>query len=248
MGDTIHTNTLKLAEYQILLKEETFLVSNNKVESETDHLSLPCPYHKGECMTGAATFVWNINDNACSLQMVNTINPSTTMDSYLVDHKRQVLLNTTGAIKLMYCPFSVLTTDHDGIHLGKTSDLSRLPTVYPKQIDVNLQAAVHLNFLTYSMRQTFSQLVITLRKTICETHYQGKSDQPILLHDDTYGLLKGDLLLTFQCQKKTKWIKDEESCYQVGACWLCRFKNQALLTAFYQSHLLQYLSTDCKGK
>ena len=127
MGDTIHTNTLKLAEYQILLKEETFLVSNDKVESETDHLSLPCPYHKGECMTGAATFVWNINDNACSLQMVNTINPSTTMDSYLVDHKRQVLLNTTGAIKLMHCPFSVLTTDHDGIYLGKTNDLSRLP-------------------------------------------------------------------------------------------------------------------------
>ena len=119
-----------------------------------------------------------------------------------------------GAIKQMYCPFNVLTMDHDGIYLGKTSDLSRLSTVDPGHIDVNLQAAVHLNFLAYSMRQTFSQLDITLRKTICETHYQGKSDQPILLHDDTYGLLKGDLLLTFQCQKTTKRIKDEGSCYQ----------------------------------
>ena len=107
-------------------------------------------------MTGAATFVWNINDNACSLQMVNTINPSTTMDSYLVDHNRQVLLNTTGAIKLMHCPFSVLTTDHDGIYLGKTNDLSRLSTDDPGQVDVNLQAAVHLNFLAYSMRKTFN--------------------------------------------------------------------------------------------
>ena len=214
MGDTIHYNTLKLAEYQILLKEETFLVSNNKVESETDHLSLPCPYHKGECITGAATFVWNINDSSCTLQMVNTINPLTTMDTYLVDHQQQVLLNTTGAMKLMHCPFNVITTDHDGIYLGKTSELSRLATIDPGQIDVNLQAAVHLNYLAYSMRQTFSQLDVTLRKTICETHYHGKSDQPVLLHEQTYGLLKGDLLMTFQCTKRTQKIKDDINCYQ----------------------------------
>jgi hypothetical protein len=214
IGGKLHKDTLQLAEYRILLKEEIFLENGGKVESQTDHISLDCPYDTQGCITGGATYVWERVRNACPLSVINTIRPSKTLGTYLVDHNAQMLLNTTGETTITYCPFRITRTDHDGIFLADSGSHMPLPTIEPTEVDINLQAAVHLNYLAYTMKSTLGSLDTTLRRTICESHYRSVDNQPVLLHEDIFGMMKGDLLLTFACKKEAKKIREEKFCYE----------------------------------
>ncbi|MCP3665480.1 MAG: hypothetical protein GY696_23790 [Gammaproteobacteria bacterium] len=84
--------------------------------------------------------------------------PPSAYSRYLVDHDEQILLNTTGSTRMQNCEFGMVSTDHDNLFIAKTSKIPALPVVDPKEVDVALQASVHLNYLAYSLREQLNNL------------------------------------------------------------------------------------------
>ena len=213
IGKILHENVVALAEYKILLTSEEFIESNGAMESVTDHLSLPCHFTASGCVTGEATYVWNRRQNFCPLQLVKNIHPRRTMSTYLVDHDEQILLNTTGSTRMQNCEFGMRATDHDNLFIAETSKIPALPVVDPKEVDVALQASVHLNYLAYSLREQLNNLDNNMATTMCNSKYQGHDDTPVHMYGNTFGLIKGDLLLKFDCESRVSKIKEAENCY-----------------------------------
>jgi hypothetical protein len=101
----LYRNELVLQERRLLVKEESYVVEDDQVESQSDHLMLPCPYTDLSCVTGAATYVWEHLGRDCPLRLVRSIQPSLVMDASLVDHQAQFFINRTGPISIVNCPF-----------------------------------------------------------------------------------------------------------------------------------------------
>ncbi|MCP3662508.1 MAG: hypothetical protein GY696_08450 [Gammaproteobacteria bacterium] len=70
-----------------------------------------------------------------------------------------------------------------------------------------LQANVHLNYLTYSLRDKLPNLDNNMATTMCESKYRGQDDEPVIMHGNTFGLLK------FDCEQKVGKIKEADRCY-----------------------------------
>ncbi|MCP3668746.1 MAG: hypothetical protein GY696_40730, partial [Gammaproteobacteria bacterium] len=162
--------------------------------------------------------------------MIKNIYASWTMSTYVVDHQAQVLLNTTGKARIPHCPFGVIGTDHPNLYIADTSKITTLPVVDPSEVDVTLQASVHMNYLAYSMRNTLTRLDSNLATTMCKDKYQGKEDRPVRIEGNTHGLIRGDLLLQFDCQEKMGYIQEADRCYTdiplIGGGFVSPFNKQ----------------------
>ncbi len=108
----LYCNKLVLQERRLLVKEETYVIEDVQVESQSDHLMLPCPYTDLACVTGVATYVWEHLGWDCPLRLIRSIQPSLVMDAFLVDYQAQFFINRTGPISIVNCPFENYATSH----------------------------------------------------------------------------------------------------------------------------------------
>ena len=211
----LHSNMLVLREYSILVKEQTFLVYKEKVEVEEDHVSLDCLFSHLGCVTGRKTYIWQHSAQLCPLKIVKSISPSVVRNTFFVDHQAQFLTNTTGTLNHPNCPFPVLSTDHPTIFLAPTSTVTDLEVVPVKDIDTVLQAAIHMNYMAYSLQRSFKQQDEEAQRHVCLTHqHQEATQEPHLLPDGNYGYRQGDLYLTFSCDRKVAQLREEKSCFK----------------------------------
>ena len=215
IGGTLHTNVVVLVEYRVLIREESYLISDESVEAEDDHLRLSCMYSRLGCQTGDATYTWDVDNHPCPLEIVRTIEPRQAMRTYLVDHGAQFLVNTTGTTKYHMCPFPLTQTDHPTIFLAETSQVIALPTVAPADVDTALQASIHLNYLGYQIERKFAHLKVETNRQIClDQNRKEDSRDPIFIDNSTYGLRTGDVFLMFSCKQKVGKIRETDLCFQ----------------------------------
>ena len=211
---TLHTNIVELVEYRVLIRDESFLVSEDSVEAEGDHVKLRCPYRQLGCETGGSTYTWDVDNHPCPLEIVRTIEPRKTLGTYLVDHGVQFLVNTTGTTTYQSCPFSLTQTDHPNIFLAETSKVIALPAVAPADVDTALQASIHLNYLGYQIERKFASLKVeTSRVTCLNQKREEDSNEPVLMEDGSYGLRTGNVYLKFACESKTGKIREADRCF-----------------------------------
>ena len=209
----MHQNVLILEEFKFLIQNEEFLLSNDEVEAITDHVKLPCKYQVQGCTTGQATYTWSKYNQPCNLEIIKTVKPSKTMNTYLVDHPNQLLIKTTGTTNLPSCPMTLIKTDHPTIYLAETSKVISLPTVDPNEVDLALQSSIHLNYVSYQLEREFNQDQST-RKRACEEKRLNEKMEPTQLEDGNYGVRRGDIIYIFQCQPKTSKIREDSNCWQ----------------------------------
>ena len=183
IGTTMHQNVLILEEFKFLIQNEEFLLSNDEVEAITDHVKLPCKYQVQGCTTGQATYTWSKYNQPCNLEIIKTVKPSKTMNTYLVDHPNQLLINTTGTTNLPSCPMTLIKTDHPTIYLAETSEVISLPTVDPNEVDLALQSSIHLNYVSYQLEREFNRQDQSTRKRACEEKRLNEKMEPTQLED-----------------------------------------------------------------
>ncbi len=214
INGVLHQNEVLLEERRILVKEERFLVDQALIESQDEHVRLPCKFQHLGCITGMRTYVWYKNLQICDLQAVKTIQPSWTMGSYLVDHQQKFIVNITGKTRLPGCLMEVHQTEHDNILVIPTNKHFVLPKVDPTEVDVVLQDAMHLNYLAYSLERAISHNKHQSKHLECLRQQGYREDEPTPLEGGKFGLIKGDLFLVFECLSKTSEIREESTCYQ----------------------------------
>ena len=72
-GDQLATAKGVLFELRVRVKQEHFRASHRHVESEKEHLQLPCLVREKGCQTSSKTYVWQDTNGDCQLQHIRTI-------------------------------------------------------------------------------------------------------------------------------------------------------------------------------
>ena len=212
-GQNMVTNEVALKEYQVLVREETFLKQEGSMESITSQTRLPCPYSNGGCATGEGTFVWMMTGEHCNLVNVRNINGETVMSTYLVDHQTKILLNRTGTTKLPPCKETYITTNYEDIFLLEGHS-NKLDTAGGQDVDIDLELKISLDYEAYSLEENLRKQHGQTTQTLCQNKLEHQTDIPFPIKDDTWGMVIGSLYYTFTCQKKEAQIAELASCYQ----------------------------------
>ena len=69
---------------------------------------------------------------------------------------------------------------------------------------------------------------------IFESKYQGQEDEPVYMHGSTFGLLKGDLILQFDCEQKVGKIKEADR--HPPSIWRILFTNELSMGEPFYPH------------
>ena len=213
-GELQH-NVLLSSDFQITLKEETFVEANGQVEVDSDHLRLPCHVESAGCVTGRKTYIWNRPTTACNLMVLKRIRPASTMDTYLVDHRQKVLVNQTGEITVTGCPFQLYSTNHQQLYLMNTAEATHLPIIQPTEVDVNLFAEMDRNYLAYTLTRKIEHQSMVSQQRFCQNHQQEiPTGEPVkILGTELFGMNMGDTYITFMCANRTSKIREDSNCY-----------------------------------
>ena len=215
IGSNLHHNVVVLKEFRILIQKEDFLLSEDIVEVISDHVRLPCSYSDMGCTTGRATYIWTQQNVHCNLEIIQNMKPSKVMNTYMVDHNIQCLINITGTATLSSCPMTLLKTDHPRIFLAETSEVISLPTIDPSEVDIALQGDIHLNYVSYQLEREVERQKKSTIEQICkeQRHIANEDMEPLKLENNQYGIRKGDVYFVFSCEVKTAKIAELSSCY-----------------------------------
>ena len=218
-GETYHLqgklfqNGLVLADYQILVREETFLIKGRRIESNSEHVTLSCFSEVASCVTGFGTFVWNPMQNNCALERIRDFRPTQVMGSYLYDHEAQVLVNTSGSTTLPSCDFKLTKTSYDGLFIMDKSDAETLKTVRPEDVRVTLQYQSLADYLLYEAELQLAALKAVFQMDSCRVQHMRQHQEPVPVQDLVYGLRRGDLYYLFKCAERTGVIEELQACY-----------------------------------
>ncbi|MCP3660929.1 MAG: hypothetical protein GY696_00295 [Gammaproteobacteria bacterium] len=109
-GEELVQNEVVLLELRVMVRDELFLINQGNIESQTEHLQLPCTVREEGCKTSAKTYVWRDRASNYHLHRVRTIAPNPTRSTWLVDHQSQLLFNVTGAFPVLGCEMTLQTT------------------------------------------------------------------------------------------------------------------------------------------
>ena len=98
----IVTNSIVMVEYHVLIREQNYKIllkskytadRKNKIESQTDMVTLPCHVRQGSCKTGDVTYVLDL-PTSCHLTKVRTFFPKIKRN-LLISHQHHFVLNET---------------------------------------------------------------------------------------------------------------------------------------------------------
>ena len=207
-------NVIKMNEYRVLIKREKYLLEDEKVESSTDHESFDCPPEQQGCVTAGRTFIWTYHGAKCPLQIANRILAYTTMKTYIVDEKKQILLNLTSDAHLSNCEFTNLkATEYADLYVSPVSEVSGLPDLFARNVYESLQTALTISYAVWNVEKKISSTNKQIAEEICDTIQQSASDLPVKIKDGRYLKLSGEAVMVFHCVTKTGVIKDAGKCY-----------------------------------
>ncbi|MCP3668712.1 MAG: hypothetical protein GY696_40560 [Gammaproteobacteria bacterium] len=163
-----------LMEMQVRIQLEQLVSSFGQVNSERDHLRLPCLVRENGCQTLHKTYVWHGAAGNCHLKYVRTISPNRTQGSWLVDHRRQMLLNMTGTYPVPECRVVLETTQLRNLYLADLTIPERqqvvkgLPKVSTREVNIQGETGVALEYATYQLHQQIETANHAARASICQ--------------------------------------------------------------------------------
>ena len=214
-NNRVHTNAVIMREYKLLVKQEDFTLDNEgRIESTFQHEKLPCSLGSGGCITGARTYVFNIPKEECPLQYIQTVHMKPTRQSYLVDEKKNILLNQTQETRIPGCSFSVIQTQFSGLYLAKGNDHSSVTELSSSNLEIDLMDRMSNEMNQYYREQIVADLQLEERQRTCDKIKNSEAHRPVQVKDLQYALAAGDIIYRFQCRKVQVQIQELESCYE----------------------------------
>jgi hypothetical protein len=209
----LYRNELVLQERRLLVKEETYIVEDDQVESMTDHLTLPCPYTELSCVTGQATYIWEHLGRDCPLRLVRSILPSLVLDAFLVDHQAQFFINRTGPVSIVNCPFETYATSHEELYISTDPAAAELPRVSARDMNIPLQAQVHAAYVGFTLEAKMRTAAAEEASSNCWKLQQLDPAHPVRVQGSIFSILRGDVLLQLSCTRHKFVIRESAECW-----------------------------------
>jgi hypothetical protein len=208
----IFNNVLVTAEYAVSILEETFLVKDEAIEVQSEHISLPCAESDLQCATGEGTFVWNTHGAECPLQFVRPFNPVRIDGTLLYDFSKKIVLNTTHKVAIPGCHLDeIVATDYPGIYL--VSGKEKLPDLEPHNLRIDLEMRSLAEYTLFEAERLSNKVSLSQRPHFCQTHPSDSDGTPTQVQGLEYGLGRGQLIYLFQCVQATAEILTADHCY-----------------------------------
>ena len=208
-------DVVKMAEYRVFLRKETYLIEDGQVDVETERLRLPCSVSSLGCQTTSATYVWDAPDTKCNLQVVRTMDAELVDGTYLVDASQQLIFNTTGERALPTCNTvkKLVRTDYPDIYLLKGTPPAGLPYLDARNVEIETNMQVAMAYLAYVLEDEIAELRSKVAVSACQLVRDVSEGQITRLDGNRFAKLSGELLYTFQCKEKVAEIIPAAKCH-----------------------------------
>ena len=214
IGNLMHTNVVVLKEYKILIRKEKYMSDGKIIESQSNRIGLPCPVTDRSCSTGDGTFLWDLPENSCGLQLIRKFKPISVMKSYLLDHDLKILVNTTGITRLEGCDVELVKTNYQDLFLVSLDQHMKLAELEPGELDIALEGKVARDYMTYREEVREVESDKDTQELVCQQSHVGPGTT-IRIKDNLFGMTRGDLYLVYTCLTKTANILETDNCYDV---------------------------------
>ena len=212
IGGKLLQNSLVLVEYEILIQEQEYLVTENQIETHTDQIHLACQPKQRSCVTGRKTYIWSIY-NSCGLMKVSTFLPMV-QGSLYISHQQHFLLNVTGQASLPGCKISSLkATSFDNIFIADATDVQHLPVILPQEINIDTSHKSSLSYLSHTINQQLRQLEQNQLTRMCVINSDLRADETFQISGLTYGKRRGDTVYIYTCRIEHVEIDSRKVCY-----------------------------------
>ncbi|MCP3668243.1 MAG: hypothetical protein GY696_38105 [Gammaproteobacteria bacterium] len=155
-----------LMEMQVRIQLEQLRSSYGQVNSERDHLRLPCLVRENGCQILQKTYVWHGATGDCHLKYIRAISPNQTQGTWLVDHRHQLLLNVTRTYPVPNCKIVLETTQLINLYLAdltipeQRQVVKDLPKVSAREVNMQRETGVALEYTTYNCTNRLRQQVM----------------------------------------------------------------------------------------
>ena len=217
VGNAIVEDVLQLTQFRITITEEEYVVKQDRVEALSSHTRLPgyCAAALSGCESPSRdTFIWDVPDNTCEVQLVQEISLEQEGSVY-VDHDKKLCFELSDSMPSpLGCPAgSILTTNYHDLYL--TTEVRGYPKLNPRDVDMSLYIDTRLSYLQLNLEKKSAELSQSLAVDICENRYSSKTHRMIKLSlEGRYGMRSGDAFLMFDCPVKVGRIANPtEECY-----------------------------------
>ena len=212
LGGKLLQNSVVIVEYEVLIQEQSYLVTEKQIETETDQIHLSCPPLQRSCITGRKTYLWSMY-SSCALTKVSTFLPMIKGSLY-ISHQQHFLLNITGTASLPGCKISTLkATAFDNIFVADATEVQHLPVILPYEINVDTSHKSMLSYLSHTMNQQLQQLEKSQLTKMCLISSDIKSDETFKISGLTYGKRRGDTIYIYHCKVEQAEIRSAKTCY-----------------------------------
>jgi len=207
-------NVLVLSEYSVSVVSEEYIANGPMVESQSDHLSMPCKLNQNGCETGDGTFIWE-NPGGCSMETIQMFVGTQVQNTYLVDHSKKILINQTGiTISPAECGgVKLQSTNYEELYIAETRDTTNWPRLHPMDYSPSLNERIREDYMLLYVEDKINN-VKDLRSTdLCQQRTTNFNEEPQPLGDGKYLLRRGDIIFQMNCAKKRGAITEKPACY-----------------------------------
>ena len=212
--NSLHSNTVLLREYHLLIRTETFSSDGKRMEAMNSHETLPCSSSDRQCITGDKTFIWNPATEGCSLQTVKVINAQETRTSYLVDEDQSVIFNKTANTKIPGCDVELIKTQFEDVMLTPGRQDQRFKRISREEVRPDIEIRMAEEFNQYRREELRAEMLEARAKLACQDVEMSQGQTPVRLSGNQYAMSSGDIIYVFTCNTQLMEIKEVEKCYQ----------------------------------
>lgn len=206
-------NVLILNEYSVSIVPEEFIAHGSLVESQSDHVSLPCKLNQQGC-EGDATYIWE-SPSGCSMETIQMFSGTPVQETYLVDHEKKILINQTGiTISPANCGgVKLRSTNYEELYIAETRDTLTWPKLHPMDYSPSLNERIREDYMILYVENKINNLQAVRSSDLCQQRTGSFSEEPQPLGDGSYMLRRGDIIFQMRCPKKRGAITEKPACY-----------------------------------
>ena len=212
-GETM-SKVIQLSQYKIEVhKEEYIHSSDGSLEAVYAKMKLPpeCDIEGKMCYAAGRTFIFN-SKKSCRYHKIQQIEVSLE-NGYLVDHRNKLIFQKKERRTFQDdCSNNgfFYVTEYSNLYLTNSTDEFTAVT----EIDLSLYVNARSDYIVYQSEMRLLNMTNQLNIDLCTDNMKDRTeDQIFQLKNGEFGLVRGDVLSLFQCEKKVGVIAETGSCY-----------------------------------
>ena len=212
-GETM-SKVIQLSQYKIEVhKEEYIHSSDGSLEAVYAKMKLPpeCDVDGKMCYASGRTFIFN-SKKSCRYHKIQQIEVSLE-NGYLVDHRNKLIFKK-GERRSFQDDCSnngfFYVTEYSNLYLTNSTDEFKAVT----EIDLSLYVNARSDYIVYQSEMRLLNMTNRMNIDLCTDNMKDRTEDKIFqLKNEEFGLVRGDVLSLFQCEKKVGVIAETGSCY-----------------------------------